>query len=725
MSICAERQDLQSVLELHHTDYSLYVYSGAYEGMYRKAISLLHSEESVTTIYKWGKDATLFVGNIKLDNNNDKARASFFENTDYQIDIDFAKSVVNACVISPQTNDIQDKFHFSKHRHSLSGNLNFGNDIGLFDFNVQYTTADGSKHVLQLSSDVLSSKLDYHMDLKKILKDIEAEYRLLSFSFLRKTYHGLAIDANGENSDLAWWNIFQSIQEDFLNAARLIIDRPHNRLKSDVQFLRADKLKRLSPQLENELAENRTRQNHMYRSEMWALNDDTEENRFLKMAVNQAAERFKRLRNRIESYKELSDEAKAAIKSQDDELTRLRCSGFFRRIGSFRGLKGENLVLKQATGYSTIFRCHILLQSAYDLMDGMYRMELKDIATLYEIWCFIEVKNIVKDILNEQNNSEIIETNNGKKLNPDFVLSLAQGEHSKVVLKHNDVELAEVLYNYQLDANKSGTDSKDIKTFTVSQRPDIVLRLTKDDVETGLKLTYLFDAKYRIDGEDKGVGMPHEDCINQMHRYRDAIYYGSEEQKNGLRKEVLGGYILFPGNGTSEKVQLQNFYKSIERVNIGAFPLRPVNNESSALLRSFIRKLITEQTTATILQEVIPQKGTHVEVHDRVLVGLVKDKAAFDGSLYYTRSKFPTTISLNNLHYFMPYEKGVGVQEIYEIKRIRTITSKEAKNDSSANDDLRLAFELGDHKPFFPAPKMISLSIDYSFSDTTIGELQN
>lgn len=40
-----------------------------------------------------------------------------------------------------------------------------------------------------------------------------------------------------------------------------------------------------------------------------------------------------------------------------------------------------------------------------------------------------------------------------------------------------------------------------------------------------MKMTYLFDAKYRIDGKVNGVDTPPEDAINQMHRYRDAIYY--------------------------------------------------------------------------------------------------------------------------------------------------------------------------------------------------------
>ena len=41
---------------------------------------------------------------------------------------------------------------------------------------------------------------------------------------------------------------------------------------------------------------------------------------------------------------------------------------------------------------------------------------------------------------------------------------------------------------------------------------------------------------------------PPTDAINQMHRYRDAIYY-SKEHEPYRSKEVIGGYILFPGRG--------------------------------------------------------------------------------------------------------------------------------------------------------------------------------
>ncbi len=172
-----------------------------------------------------------------------------------------------------------------------------------------------------------------------------------------------------------------------------------------------------------------------------------------------------------------------------------------------------------------------------------------------------------------------------------------------------------------------------------------------------------------------------------MHRYRDAIYY-KDYDSHALKKEAIGGYILFPGGGETADVEVSKFYKTINEVNIGAFPLRPKDKRNRQLLEHFIEQLIQTKSHETIAN-VIPQKWAFVEVGNRVLIGLVggnnRGRAAKDkfldgtATLYYTGSKFPTTIALQNLHFFMPYIKGQGVRDVYEITRVRTISAKGAK----------------------------------------------
>ena len=121
-------------------------------------------------------------------------------------------------------------------------------------------------------------------------------------------------------------------------------------------------------------------------------------------------------------------------------------------------------------------------------------------------------------------------------MNGVFSWELGKGEHSRILFRKDGVELAELVYNPKnADKENNNVGMKDLVVPTVPQKLDIVLQLTKNDLQQGMKMTYLFDAKYRIDGKDKGVDVPPEDAINQMHRYRDAIYYKGYDA-NALKK---------------------------------------------------------------------------------------------------------------------------------------------------------------------------------------------
>ena len=152
--------------------------------------------------------------------------------------------------------------------------------------------------------------------------------------------------------------------------------------------------------------------------------------------------------------------------------------------------------MKRATGYRTIYQKWIELLCGYELEEGINQLETKDISTLYEIWCFIKVKNIVEEILG--NKAEV--HNKGKKLMPRFVRELTWGRSSEVTFVRTDdgVELASVMYNAPTKDENTNSQSAILGTtsFTTEQRPDIVLRLTKQQKD--IQYTFLFDAKYRI-----------------------------------------------------------------------------------------------------------------------------------------------------------------------------------------------------------------------------------
>ena len=703
-----------------------------FDGIWNKAKSNV-GEDKLYSTYSWSEGVVTIKRTLDADHEIDieqgvPAPATFFDNADYPIWIEFKDYVKDAQFGSILQND-NDRFSFR--RHILAGFINYKNEIGRSEIQIIYKV-DKETRTFRFGFEVLSTKLDYHEHWRTIVEDIEREYRMLSLDYMRRTFHGFSPDQNGEHPDIVWWSVFEGEQQKFIKACKSIIDRPRHRLHGEEVYLRADKLKLTPHNIENRLAEHRKEPAYLYRVEQHILSNDTQENRFLKFALHQISKRYEDLRQRIEAVKTASGTMKSAMLTTSETLNRLQHHPFFRTIGRFKGISQESMVLQKATGYSQVYRTWNLLRRAYSLNDGLYRLQTKDIATLYEIWCFIEVSHIVKAQLHLDD--EDVEHRNRMEMNGIFSWELGKGEHSRILFRKDGVELAELVYNPKnADTENDNVGMKDLVVPTVPQKPDIVLQLTKNDLQQGMKMTYLFDAKYRIDGKDKGVDVPPEDAINQMHRYRDAIYY-KDYDANALKKEVIGGYILFPGDGEPNDVAVSKFYKTIKEVNIGAFPLRPKDVENRKLLENFIDELIHTKSYETIAH-VIPQKGAYVEVGNRVLIGLVKEdnrlfQAFMDGTatLYYSGKQFPTTIALQDLHFFMPYIKGKGIRDVYEIVKVRTITGKEAKQTDEDDADckaLRLAFELRYvHKQYAEfQPIDTTKMIGYTFVDTTFDKL--
>ena len=124
-----------------------------------------------------------------------------------------------------------------------------------------------------------------------------------------------------------------------------------------------------------------------------------------------------------------------------------------------------------------------------------------------------------------------------------------------------------------------------------------------------------------------------------------------------------------------------------------------------------------------------PQQAAMVKETKNVLISLVKkdnEKMFLDGSatIYYTGKKFPTSVALNKLFYFMPYIKGKGVRDLFFIKIARLGYRKEGTAEEDRND-LRLVFEVEFVKQLFDDYKPVELKIWQTFTDTTVDKLIN
>lgn len=647
--------------------------------------------------------------------------AVFFENTDYPMAVEMKNRDVEDLVLYIADHKCESILFMDKLAY---GTINFKNQVGKTDFNFKYSV-EGKEKSLQFGTEVLSYKMDYRTDMKSIIRDIEREYSMLSYSFLKQTY--LTFETkSGKSTELIWWQIFQTCYEEIVKATKTIINSPKRRLKSAVKYERAERLPFISPENENEYCEFENDPKHLYRVEEMFLSKDTIENRFLKYAIKEIHRRFNVVREHIKTSLKVDDsKISANLDEMQDTLMRLEMHPFFKTIGQFKGFSQDSLVMKRAHGYSQIYQSWIILQCGYELEEGVRKLEVKDISELYEIWCFIKVKNIVSEILD----GKALEKTTGRELTTGFIRQLVYGTQSEVKFCKDNVELASVMYNAQAEQDETNVTSAiaGTTTYTTIQRPDIVLRLTKENDD--IQYTYLFDAKYRInDTQLNGYDVPPVDAINQMHRYRDAIYL-ADAKGNVKNREIIGGYVLFPGNINKEEYADSYYARSADEIGIGAFPLKPgqyIQDEdgnlildpmsSESVLKEQIKAWIEDkQSRITLLNRSVPQHGLHyadTEIEEsyyflsRVDADVNEDKTALEegrAKVFYSGWAGPVqSLDLLRVRFFIPII-GHTFKGIYKVD---SISIEELGNKEKP---MRMKFKLSQYQEL---PYVVNYGVD-------------
>ncbi len=599
---------------------------------------------------------------------SDKTYPLIFENKDYFIGITFKnKALVQSPYIYSKLKEVEEKFFYREELGFLAGTINFGNDLGKSNLIVRYTKGNILQEI-NFQFEVFPTKLNYRSDYEKIVSDIEKEYPYLVLDFLKKTYTSFKT-GHSPNTDLIWWQVFGGLYNEFIQSSKFILNKPHSRIIRQTKYVKADRINKWTTTLEEEYSQFKYLPNKNYRSEYKTLSTNTAENKFFKHAVSQTLRRFKNVKSFIEKRfsNSITDPFKVELNSIEKKFETISANPFFRTIDEFQGIKQESLVLQKATGYSTIYKSWIMLNSGLKFLEGIQKIELKNIAHLYQIWCFLEIKNVLQNLLGKDNPDDV---DLAEIQIDDFVFKIERGVKSKVSFNKTNGEIIDLFHDFSYDTS----ESQNVKSFTVNQRPDIVLRITKNDLKEKYVLTYLYDAKYRLASDEKegSPDLPTEDSINQMHRYRDAIYYVNKE-KVKPEKEVIGAYILFPGSGEIETIKNLDYYKSIESVNIGAFPLQPNDYTNRSLLDDHLKTIIGLDTES-VLNDVSPQKESSYESpNPYVLIGFVPSEnhmLCFENSespFYFSGTKKPTKFGFKNLKYFAPYIKEKGVKDYYEI----------------------------------------------------------
>lgn len=195
-----------------------------------------------------------------------------------------------------------------------------------------------------------------------------------------------------------------------------------------------------------------------------------------------------------------------------------------------------------------------------------------------------------------------------------------------------------------------------------------------------------------------------------------------------------GGISKIVGWNGGGQFAFYGFDKDRVKCNINTIqmkPKRPVQCHQLDLLDLFEKYKDNNIVENGIVREDMNEYGLlhkrYINIAKNVLVCNVK-KDNFEqylnhsAKVYYTGSRFPSTVALNKLYYFMPYIKGKGIRDLYMIKIVRVGCRKEGQLTENKKD-FRLVFEIEYIDQLFDNYKLIDLKIWHTFTDTTIQEL--
>ena len=530
--------------------------------------------------------------------------------------------------------DVEDSFFYDEELNgrdekSLTGELDFINEPGVFKLDFSYQK-NGIRKEAYVTFDVVSPKLDTKNDYKSLLREVNKEYEDVIYRYLSITLQQFA--RGPLNSDATWMAAFQSVVDDYIKNVKRVIQNPHSQIAIYRTSRKAEQIKFWTPTMEERYGEvkkeGKLEECYFDYNEVRST-QNTMENRFVKHTLQTIGKRVSTVITTIlnATQEELSERHRQMWKDYQTSLYKLAKHPFFKSIERFDGMAQESLVLQNRTGYQQIYKDWLKLKRGIDFYNGAANIGTLQIWEIYELWCFIKMKKLVAEVLGidkgKPSHEQLITEPKGTLLNPFEKSSsehVVEYHYPKAEETDTDERKAEltahegdvVTLHYQHTFSRSsGKDGygMGINTATTEQRPDIVLNIRKASGE--VVLTYLYDAKYRVINDKKldadfeeqdmsenmampGGDYPPTDAVNQMHRYRDAIYY-SKEHEPYRSKEIIGGYILFPGRGDDEYVKKRYYSASVESVNIGAFPLLP---NSYSLLKKHLEDILMKYASS-------------------------------------------------------------------------------------------------------------------------------
>lgn len=595
----------------------------------------------------------------------------------------------------------------SRNHEILSGVINFGNEIGFSDLVIQI---DGVNY-LRLVIEVFPTKIDYQNDYKQIVEDVTKEVYNVVFDFLKKTYLGYQQSEKVNSSPVEFFAVINKIYKDFIKAADIIMSQPHHVLETTHQVLPSHKVKKTDGRTirwvekHPDQAKRVNGEIHIERAlaVRKQVSYDTKENQLTKyilLSTERKLETFKK--NYLKLQRKEDQAVIAKIDGMVRELNRRCNTTFLADVEAKEASSGMSLVFSMAPGYRDLYKYYLMLLRGLSITGDVFNISVKDLALLYEYWCFIKLNSMMKD------RYELISQDIVKVQGNGLFVSLVKGSSSKV--KYRNSENGEVI---TLSYNpKSG------QVPTVAQKPDNVLSLEKktvNQVGKKVKYEYVFDAKYRVNPALEGSDYyntishtpgPETDDINTMHRYRDAIVY--HNGADPYERTMFGAYVLFP-YANKEEYRNHKFFESIEKVNIGGLPFLP---SETSMVQDMLDALIADSPDSAFERVTLPRgiedKLAKIDWNQRdVLVGALRNRAQLDACLKYKFYHIPASKIKDAdlpIHYVAIYQsinifgREAGIRYYGEVTKTSAVKRRDIREIPKNSDEAYYRFEIKEWK---------------------------
>ncbi|MBR4418304.1 MAG: DUF2357 domain-containing protein [Victivallales bacterium] len=556
-----------------------------------------------------GSDASMV--DLTTPSGTAKIKPCFYE-TRYFVRCDFHDKVDNVFV-NHKMASVTEAFDFDG--QTLVGTLDFVNSPGKFRFELVWHRG-GARESAAFDWMVVSEKLNVQKDYQEIVETIEKNAPGLVRAFLAKSKGKAGLIRRDDTSDAIWADIFNDIGDRYQRACEWVSNRPHLKYVSEVEYRKAGLVKRWTPELVNRYAtmDRKMRAISLFRTEHISPQVDTVENRFVKFTLKDIIGKLERFATVCEGNKMVSEVFVKDLQERARALAKIARKPFFTGVGRFTGLRQENMVLQRRQGYAEVYAAWLILQQTLDTTQNGFSVGHRPISALYEFWCFLKFAELLeKDfgfgapegrIEGARIYEDLFEEPDPDKANQMTLPALSY------VFPQKDGKVVKLLYQQ----NYGPAEQNGNLAFYNSQRPDIVMVIERGNDF----FAYLFDAKYRIDTGKDGLepDAPPADTINDMHRYRDAILYRSQEGDRRLSRQIIGAYVLYPGRPLPQSYDYKDL---IAKENIGAIPLLPGESGCDALKR-FVGEILKKEDAQAHLHAVIPTRGTIIKIVDHIHV---------------------------------------------------------------------------------------------------------